>query len=603
MKKIKNLFPIKRNQYTKILLMVFALMIILIMNFSCAQVGSPTGGPRDSIAPHVISTEPANYATGFDEYKFEMTFDEYVQLKDENKELVVSPLMEKKPEVHLKGKKAVVEWKKKLRDSATYTFDFGQAICDLNECNPLGDYTFVLSTGETIDSMQISGTLVDAFTHEAQEDIWVMAYKNHNDSTPMKEMPFYISRTDTSGCFVLPNIEKTSYRLFALDDVNSNLIFDQPNEKIAFVDSFIMPSVDIEIERDTLRTDSTGTDSIVERRSVSYQPDSLHLFLFTEDHKKQYNTDSKRESKWKLLFVFNRALYRDSVAIVPLNFAPGKAWFIPERAEKTDSLACWITDSAIYEQDTLRLTLEYFRKDSLGELYWYADTLEMCESLKETQKRDKDTTGIESLDLKANISGKFHLHHDIVIETSRPVATVNKANISLFYVEDSVEQEVDFKILKDTSHLRMYRIKHKWNEVSDYKLVIDKGGFTDVYGFTNDSTGFSFETYPKNHYGSIILNISAADSSQTAWIVQRLDGKDNVKQEVYLSENAAQRKAVFDHVEEGKYRIKLIYDRDRNKKWDTGNYLLHRQPEKVLFFDSVIDVKAGWDNELQWKIK
>jgi len=209
----------------------------MLFCWSCAQQGSPSGGPRDEDPPRVLECTPPNYSTQFESRKIQITFDEYIVLDNVNQQLVVSPPMEEQPTVKLKRKSLIIEFEEALRINTTYTFNFGDAIKDLHEGNKLQNYEYVFSTGEILDSMSVRGNLKYAENLEVPDEPFsIMLYSDLRDSVPLLDIPLYVGRSDDSGVFSVNNLRPDVYKVFALKDGNNNFLFDLPSEEIAFLD-------------------------------------------------------------------------------------------------------------------------------------------------------------------------------------------------------------------------------------------------------------------------------------------------------------------------------------------------------------------------------
>jgi hypothetical protein len=364
--------------------------------YGCAKVGSPTGGIKDVTPPEIIESKPANYSTDFNSKKIEITFDEYIQLKNIQQELLTSPPLKEKPENRLMGKSLVVDLNNELKENTTYTLNFGNAIADNNEGNVLANYEFVFSTGDHVDSMSVTGKLVNAFNLKPEEDpVFIMLYENLTDSAPYIDIPSFIGKTNKDGSFAVNNIKADTLRIFALKDANSNLLFDASNENIAFIDSsFILSpeliettlyyladsllpadSIDEDLKLRGFVIDSISGDTVKVEEKLKY---ALHvnLYLFQEENIYQYLTTKEREAREKLIFEFKRPLY-DSLEIVPLNFTRGNEWFIKEKSAANDTIVYWIKDSLIINTDTLSLQLKYTVVDTLNNFVTKVDTVKL----------------------------------------------------------------------------------------------------------------------------------------------------------------------------------------------------------------------------------
>ncbi len=599
---------------------------ILVIIYGCAKIGSPTGGPKDETPPEVVASEPGNYSTEFTGKKIEIKFNEFIQLKNIYNELLISPPLEERPVTKLKGKGLVIDLNNELRDNTTYTLYFGNAIADNNEGNILPDFEFVVSTGSYVDSMSVTGKLVNAFNLKPEDEpVYIMLYENLNDSAPYLEIPAYVGRTKKDGTFAVNNIKTDTFKVFALKDGNSNLLFDAGNEKIAFIDtSFIITPELVEttyyyLADSLLSIDSTASDSLLAGLVTdSITGDTLkieeklkyalhvNMFLFEEESEYQYLTAKERESRERIFFTFKRPLY-DSLFIRPLNFTFNNNWFIKEESINNDTIIYWITDTSISNMDTVSLQLKYTTIDTLNNFITQTDTV----ILKYREKKEKKQTGRKTkeadekieeekyLMLGLNIKNRatVDLNKSIRISPEKPVIDYSSSLIKFYKIEDSLEVAQPFILAKDTVKLRDFNITTQWEENMKYKLLVEPGAFTDIYAFSNDTVLIDFRTQKADYYGNILLTIENANSPL---IVQLLTEKEDVVKEKFISGNNV---VTFDFLQPKKYMLKVIYDNNDNRKWDTGKYLKKIQPEKVFYYKGDIDVRSNWDVDITWKIE
>jgi hypothetical protein len=603
----------------------FYITAVLSVVYGCAKVGSPTGGSKDVTPPKIIESKPVNYSTDFNSKKIEITFDEYIQLKNIQQELLISPPLKEIPENKLRGKSLVVDLNNELKENTTYTLNFGNAITDNNEGNVLANYEFVFSTGDHVDSMSVTGKLINAFNLKPEEDpVFIMLYENLADSAPYIDIPSFIGKTNKDGSFAVNNIKADTLRIFSLKDANSNLLFDASNEKIAFIDSsFILSpeliettlyyladsllpadSIDEDLKLRGFVIDSISGDTVKVEEKLKY---ALHvnLYLFQEENIYQYLTTKERETREKLVFEFKRPLY-DSLEIVPLNFTRGNEWFIKEKSAASDTIVYWIKDSLIINTDTLSLQLKYTVVDTLNNFVTQVDTvnlryreLRQKKPASRKSKEDEDTGDKDNyLDLSLNIAPRatVDLNKTIWISTGKPVASFDPSLIKLYKLEDTLEINQPFTFIKDTAKLRKFKMTTVWEERMNYKLLIEPGAFTDIYGLSNDTVLIKFPTQKADYYGALILT---AEDVVSPLIIQLLNENESLVREKYISQNSIIR---FDYLEPKKYMLKIIYDDNDNRKWDTGNYLKKIQPEKVKYYSGEINVRSNWDVEIVWKL-
>jgi hypothetical protein len=589
----------------------------------CAKVGSPTGGPKDITPPKIVESKPGNYSTNFSSKRIEITFDEFVQLKNIYNELIISPPLKERPENKLKGKSLVVDLNNELKENTTYTLNFGNAIADNNEGNVLANFEFVISTGDYVDSLSVTGKLVNAFNLKPEKDpVFIMLHENLKDSAPYFEIPSYIGKTNKDGTFAINNIKADTFRIFALKDANLNLLFDA-NEKIAFVDSsFVISPELIEttcyyLADSLLPADSTAADLKLRGFAIdSITGDTLkveeklkyalhvNLFLFQEENIYQYLIAKERETREKLVFAFKRPLY-DSLVIEPLNFDYGRDWFIKEKSVNNDTIIYWITDSLISNIDTVSLKLKYTVVDTVNNYVIQTDTINLKyreqKSKKQPVRKTREDQNTEEKDKYLNLTfnvakrATVDLNKSIWISSDKPVATYNSSLIKLYKLEDTLELVQPFTFIKDSVRLRKFKLTIQWEERMNYKLLIEPGAFTDIYGLSNDTVLINFATQRADYYGALILT---AENVVSPLIIQLLGENESLVKEKYVSQNSI---ITFDYLEPKKYLLKIIYDDNNNRHWDTGNYLRKIQPEKVKYYTGDINVRSNWDVEIAWK--
>jgi hypothetical protein len=602
---------------------VFGLAALAV--FGCAKVSAPTGGPKDIEPPVALRSSPVNYSTNFKGKKFIVEFNEFIDLKNVSQELLVSPPVKNKPKVVMRGKKMVVRVNNKLADSTTYNFNFFNSITDLNEGNILPNFQFEFSTGDTFDSTYAGGYLTDAFNDLPISGVTVMLYRHLDDSTPRTQMPECVGRTNQDGMFIVPNMkEGVKYYLFALRDLNNNYLFDMPNEAIAFCDSTICPSFKPTIMYDTIRLidkisrdkkDTLFRDSIHSYTAMVTTIDNLKLHLFTEDNHVQYLHEVYRPNRRQLVVAFNDKV-DSAFSISPIiDTSFSENWCVLESPLPTDSVVMWIADSVLYKRDTLRMQVSYTMKDSSQTDYLKTDTLEfiakaapknqkkktsgLLSRLKGEEEKKEEEKKVSELVLSHNIEPPFDLIKPITIQTNYPIKNYNDSLFSSSKLdEEGKETPVNLKISRVEGTQRKFNIDFKRTESTKYKLLIPSGAFTDIYGNINDSLLNNFETLSSEFYSSIIINISGVPCSNS--IVQLLDEKEKVLKEFTIDGDT---KLTINNLDPSSYIFKLICDDNKNGKWDTGNFNQRLQPEKVYYFDQIIETKSGWDMEFSWTIE
>jgi hypothetical protein len=579
----------------KIALNILLGLSVSLFIYSCANQGYPTGGPIDETPPRVTETKPENYALNFKGGKVEIFFNEFVKLENINEKFVVSPPFKKTPTVKLKGRSIYVKLEEELKENTTYTLDFGDGIVDNNEGNPLGDYQFVFSTGETIDSLSIKGKIDNAFDELPVEKSMVMAYLNTHDSVPITTIPDYIALTDSAGYFQLNNLREGTYKLFALVDGNRDYLYNGPGEMIGFFDELIVPSA-----HRFEQLDSLSGDSVIIRQATALEPNNIHIRMFDEENPLQYLTGYKRPRREKLEFEFN-AKRTDSLMIDFIGFEEDPDWFIAEINSRKDSLSFWITDSTIYKRDTLLAALQYLKTDSTNQLSLFQDTVKLNfkdpkkAKAKQSKKKSKKKVKVKKPHYKFNFktSTKQDLHKNIAITFDEPLAKINYDSIHFYQLKDTIEIPVDFKIEKDPKNLLQYNFVYDWKPETSYVIEIDSTAFQNIYGLYSDSYKGKITTRELEHYGKLFINVSGVKAPT---MVQLLESGKNEKL-IQTKKIKSDQTVIFDYLEPKTYILKVIEDGNDNGVWDTGNYKDKIQPEQVYYFHKELKVRSNWDVE------
>jgi hypothetical protein len=603
--------------------------ILLLIALGCAKIGSPYGGLKDETPPKVIKTKPPEKSTHFvPQKKIIITFDEYIQLQNIFQEMIISPPIDGTILAQVKGKSLVVEFPEEaVFDTTTYTLSFGNAIMDNNESNVLKNYEYVFSLKGHIDTMNVEGRIVSAFNHQPDKDrMYVMLYKNLADSAPLLEKPRYICRADEQGYFSMHNLETGVYRAFALKDANSNMLFDLPNEQIAFSDSLIELTPE-KLKADSITSDSTlfkqfavndttsvDSTAIADSLKKMELPYAYHadLFYFTQVVKNQYLKNNLRSQPDRLFFSFNQTL-TDSVSIFPLNITPQSSnWYLLDENRTKDTLIYWLTDTAMISFDSLQMEICYPTYDSSAQLYFARDTfLMLAQKEKATTvrgRKGKTRNEEESLTeqpkkptitLKNNIkkAGAFDLDKKIIITTPTPTFILLKDKIKLFRVQDTLEFPVKFEVTRDTASFYKFNIDYQPMELTSYRLFIPDSTFIDIYGVTQDTTEIHFKTQEEDFYGTVNIHVKNVKS---AIVLQLMDEKENVLKESVFNTDQDLRYA---YLYPKKYMLKVIVDENGNGKWDSGNYIQHIQPEKVIYYPQPVEVRSNWEMDFIWELE
>ena len=593
------------------------LLMLVIIGYSCASMGTPDGGPYDEMPPKFVGSTPRINAVNAKNQKLELEFDEFIKLEKASEKVVVSPPQLDQPEIKVLGKKVVVELIDTLKDSTTYTIDFSDAIVDNNEGNPMGHFTYSFSTGSSIDTMEVSGTVLNAADLEPIKGIQVGLHKNLNDSAFTK-LPFdRVSRTDSRGHFSIRGVAPGKYRIYALMDGNQNYQFDSKTEAIAFSDSIIIPSMMPATRQDTIWKDTLTIDTIKTIGYTRFMPDDIILRVFKEENTRQYFSRGQRDKENH--FVLKFSAKADTLpTLTGLNFDATDA-FIVEPNAGNDSICYWIKDSLVYQMDTLQLKMDYLYTDSLNQLVPKTDTIYLANKLtraqkeklakkeaeeKEKERKKKERKGEKVgpeptpfLNMKVDAPSTFDINKNIVLSFEEPVVRMDTSAIHVNVKVDTLWVKTPFLLVADSVVPRQYEILASWEPEKEYQLQIDSAAITGLYGLQTNKVEQTLKVKKLDEYGTLLLNLPGVE--QTC-IVELLDSSGKVlRQQAVTPEGTAD---FYYLAPNTKYYIRMFDDRNGNKVWDTGVFETGIQPEEVYYFPKVWEMKANFEFEETWDV-
>lgn len=584
-----------------LLSLVFAIIISMALYTSCANQGMPTGGPKDSIPPILIETSPAYRALNFSGKEVSLTFNEYIISDAVSEQLVVSPPLQKRPSIRTKSKSLIVSFNEDLKSDMTYSLDFKNSVADNNERNPYKSLRMIFSTGSQIDTLRVAGAVKNAFNLESTEKILVMLHQNLNDTAISNTIPDYVARTDEKGIFLFDNVKAGTYKLFAVNDANQNLMYDSGAEEIAFADSLIIPTAEYRAEPDTL---AKGADSLLIAGNTYFFPEPVYLRTFMEDFFDQFLEKSVRDTRHKSTLVFSEPV-TDTLDIKLLGFE-NEYPFILEPNPAFDSITVWLTDTLIASNDTLKFSLTYTDIDSLDQRFLKTDTVNMVftdrATRSESRRRSRDDDEVPEIvqfSFSDNIKTTgFDLNLPVTLYSPEPIDTFDFSSVRIIMAEDLAQTPLPITIQKDTIEYRTWQIRYNWEPNMSYLLEVDSAAARNIYGITNRKISRKFTTQKDDYYGSIILQLASVSEPM---LIQLLD---NSKDEKVIKTLHAQTdgSVTFDFLAPNKYKIKFIYDTNNNGKWDTGSLKTGIQPEKVAYFPEIIKVRSNWENEYPWDV-
>lgn len=529
----------------------------MLLTLGCAKQNSLTGGEKDVIPPQVIAYDPPNLSTNFSENRFEIEFDEFIQVKNISEQLIVSPFLNEPPEYSLKSKTLIIEWEEDLLPNTTYQFNFGSAISDLNESNVNTDLLYVFSTGDLIDSLSISGKVLAAGENKPLASASVMLYRGEADSLPETTPPDFFALTDNEGFFRLRYLPEGDFKLFVLSEEASNYVYDGPPEQIGFIADRVSSGL----------ADSTESQVL--------------LAAFTESDTTQFITGTEKKDYGFYQAYFNlpteeaQIVFREAESGIVL---PALNLLNTTRDTLTSWIPLYLRKKPIEEIEVLIQDGDAIQDTS----FWYP---EIDPKFRQEPKL-KITSNLERK--------KLDRFEEIKINLSNPLEELDTTLIVI--LEDSLEISPQY-FKKSVSGLHFF-IHLEKNPTSVYQVNMSQGAVRDLYGIYSDSTSFEFRLEDEEYYGDLTVAIN--DSlilSQPNPVLNFTNSKGKVMQSKALDGNNV---LEFEDLEPGKYGLNITFDANKNGEWDTGNYREGIQPEGRIFYPEEIDVRSNWDLEIDW---
>ena len=573
--------------------------------YSCANIGNPSGGPIDKTPPIFMRSNPTPNAVNVKDRKIEIFFDEIVTLKDPSTKIIVSPAQTEMPRMSALGRKVTVELVDSLLPNTTYTIDFSNSIQDNNEGNAIDNFAFAFSTGSVIDSMRVSGYVIDSRTLEPMQSVVVGLQSNLADSAFHKEKLQRVALTNDRGQFTIRNVSPGSYHIFALKDLDRDYKFGNPTEDIAFLDSIIVPSIGTREAADTVYNDLNEIDTIMRATRPAYFPNDILLSMFNEDRKSQYLANNLRVDSTRISLTFAAASDTlPSLNIVGRNDVPDQ-WYTLERSQTNDTLTYWIRPPHLVSADTLMVATTYLRTDTASNLSWGTDTLKFTFQRQKAKKKKKneETDSLEQIrfmELHPLANGTQEVYAPLLLQTGTPIERYSR---EAFHLQRKLQNDTIFYpaeiksiALRDsTLNRRDLVLKVDWEPGAAYTLAVDSLAMTDIYGLQTKPLKVDFNVRKMEEYGNIVFNITAVRDSA---IVELLDGTEKI----VLRAPVKNHRAELLNLLPGKYYARLFIDRNGNGKYDTGNYDMHLQPEETVYYPGAINLKKNWDVEQTWDI-
>lgn len=584
----------------------------------CATIGSPTGGPKDSLPPVIINLTPDNFSTnrpltGHERILIE--FDEFVQIKDQQKEFFTSPAMKKKPLITLKGKGIVVQLRDTLEPNTTYALNFGGSIRDNNENNPLNAMRYVFSTGPEVDSMIVSGYTADSYKADSvsKSFIWFFAADSveqviDHDSTLFKYKPDAIARAENNGIFIAQNLKPIPYRVYAIQDKNDNQMYEPGSDQVGFLGEVVNPAEqpDFAIWYDSLRL------------YPSAEP-QLYFRMFTDRaFRRQVLQESKRPLQHKAELFFSAE--RPEILSLKFDSIPSDSVLIEPVTQGRDTLNLWFNISPEALPDTIKGEMIYLKHDTANILRPDTAQLKLAWRKIETKEEEKERERLERERKKAEAageefvepkkpspfghsiptSGDINPERHLTVDFDYPLTKIDSSNIRLVRTwEDGTSEDCPLHFVQDTFCMRRYELRSDWQTGAKYTLTIPEGALENVAREKNDSIEASYTVYDPDKYAVLMLTVQSSDP-ESSYIIQQLDAGGKLQQE---KSNVRPGTVQMNYVPVGEIQIRVVEDKNHNGKWDTGNVVEMRQPERTELYaddegETLFATKANWEIEL-----
>lgn len=600
-------------------------LLALLLTAACASIGNPDGGRFDETPPRVVGSSPADGAVNVSKRKVQILFDEYIKLEKASEKVVISPPQIEPANVRADGKRVKVDFYDSLRANTTYTIDFSDAIEDNNEGNPMGQYTFSFSTGDVIDTMQVSGRVLNAADLEPIKGIMVGLYPADStwNDTLFRTRPFLrVSRTNGEGRFTIKGVKDGAYRVRALDDKDGDFVFSQKNERVAFDTTVYVTGSFPDVRMDTVWRDSLWYDSIRVVPYTHYTPDDVLLLAFLEDGQERHLLKTVYPEPTSFTFYFT-APSDSTPRIKGLNF--DERCLVADASLKNDTVTFWVTDTAlIHRQDTLSMILSYMETDTLGQLVVTNDTLDLspkttyakiaAERSKQIEAWEKDRerrqkkakkplpyeeNPYERIWLEAGFkpSGSLAPNQNVRYLAKEPILEVDTTKIHFYVKKDTDWLPAPFLFMSEERSAKSYMLYAEWEPGQKYRFVMDTAAVVSVLEHESKSVRQEFHVRAVEEYGSIFIHVISPD---TGVVVQLLSKNDKVEAQQRTDKDG---NADFFFMKPGEYYMRCYVDANGNGQWDTGDYASGLQPERVYYFGKPLPLKAQWDLRQDWDIR
>ena len=567
---------IRNNRFLRLLLLSAVLLT------GCAKIVMPTGGPKDVAPPAIARESPPNGCNNFKGHTIKISFNEFISLNNTFESVLISPPLSKPPTYTVSNKTLIIKFNDTLQRNQTYNIGFANCIQDFTEGNPIPFYNYAFSTGEAVDSFMLQGKIIDARTNSPVNGCFVFAYTQDVDSLPLTTKPQYITKTQSSGAFAIKNIQPGNYKLFALKDINNNLIYDLPNEEIAFFDHTVeavrMP---VDVQKDTTSLQDSIAAGLPD--TIEELPE-IQLYLFMEEDTTQAFVKLQNKEVGKYEFIYKSKIYNHKATVLSekeydhfeIVGRDTITWYMKEPLLDTMVVAMTVNDTVC---DTLRL--EPFKKAGV----------------RTGQRRGK-SDGHTPLAIGNQNAGE--LYKPLVFTFPYPIRPTDSVPVQIITTKKYTGNDTSRLILSVSDVFTTSLIlNRRFEEKVPHTLIIPDSVFFGYNGLTNDTIRIKFTTKTEKDYGLLRMDYRLPDNGYP-FVIQLLNGKGDVLQTDILHRSG---NITYSNLLAGSYKIKAIEDRNGNGVWDTGNYRKKLQPERVFNFNKVITIRGYWELEEEWTME
>lgn len=610
------------------LLFIVSLFALAILA-GCASIGNPSGGPRDEEPPRFVRANPAPGSANVSNHirRVKIDFDELVNVKDAFQKVVVSPPSAQIPRVASQGHSVMVEFRDTLEPNTTYTIDFGNAIEDNNESNPLENFSYTFSTGPTIDTLRIAGMALNALSLEPMQQKLIGVYKLDDEKPVLADSMFTttrftrVAKTDERGRFSVEGLAAGVYRIFALDDTDNNFIYSSPDEEMGYSTQIIRPYAEQDVTIDSIFDLKKGRlDTVVNRSRTVYYPNNILLRTFLTSRRRNFISKYERNDSSRLDIMFGaQAKMKPKFTVVG---APDlKDWYVEERSQHNDTISLWLKQKSLMMVDTLRVKVEFEALDSLNRYTTQTDTLrfvtdraalrkareaEEKRKKKEAEKNKKkgeegaDSVAPEPVPMIAvtyPAPGSHDIYAPMLFDVDVPLARLDTTMLYLEMKIDTIWKPVEFTLQTDSLNPRRRSVTHKWDYGKQYRFTTDSLAMLGINGLYSAKTQNEFKIREEKEYCSLTLKLSDWPRELPA-VVELLGSNDTPIRREPLKHGSV----TFKYLQPAKYYVRVVNDLNGNGEWDTGDYVEHRQVEEAYYYPKQISIKQNWNKEETWEV-